>query len=139
MQNAILAWPYNIMTLIFGGVIAYSLLHFDTNKEVNVSLLKEGKYFAFRGETGKEKYDTTIYVKSTQKTVEINGVVDKPGINQPGQLLEFRSTDKDCLGVRLNIVYMQTFAKIMLVDQIPATCQIYDILKSEDSLTKIEQ
>jgi hypothetical protein len=139
MQNTILAWPYNLMALIFGGVIIYSLLHFGTNKEIDISLLKDGKYFAFREKAGKEKYNTTIYVKSSKKVVEINGVVDGLGINQPGQLVEFKSTDKDCLGIKFNMIYMQSVAQIMVVEPLPAACRMYGNLKDADSLAKIDQ
>lgn len=139
MQNAILAWPYNFMTLILGGVIAYSLLHFGTNKEIDVSLLKDGKHFVFRDQAGEGRYNTTIYVKSPQRAVEINGVVDGLGINQPGQLVEFKSTDKDCLGMKFKMIYMQSVAQILVVDPIPATCRMYGNLKDADSLAKIEQ
>lgn len=139
MQNTILAWPYNLTALISGGVIIYSLLHFGTNKEVDISLLKDGKYFAFREKAGKEKYNTTIYVKSSRKVLEINGVVDGLGINQPGQLVEFKSTDKDCLGIKFKMIYMQSVAQIMVVDPLPATCRMYGNLKDADSLAKIDQ
>lgn len=127
------------MALIFGGVIIYSLLHFGTNKEVDISLLKDGKYFAFREKAGEEKYNTTIYVKSSRKVVEINGVVDGLGINEPGQLVEFKSTDKDCLGIKFKMIYMQSVAQIMVVDPLPDTCRMYGNLKDADSLAKIDQ
>jgi hypothetical protein len=120
MQNTILAWPYNLMALIFGGVIIYSLLHFGTNKEIDISLLKDGKYFAFREKAGKEKYNTTIYVKSSKKVVEINGVVDG-------------------LGIKFNMIYMQSVAQIMVVEPLPAACRMYGNLKDADSLAKIDQ
>jgi hypothetical protein len=127
------------MTLIFGGVIIYSLLHVNTAKEINTSLLKNGKHFAFRDKDDKGRYNTTIYVKSQEETIEINGIVDELEINQPGQLVNFKSTDNDCLGVRIKMIYMQSVAQVMVVDHIPNTCRMYGNLKDADSLAKIEQ
>jgi hypothetical protein len=139
MQNAILTWPFNLIPVVFGGIIVYSLMHFDTNKEIDVSLLKDGKHYAFRDEAVEGGYQATIYVKSPQKVVEINGVVDGLGLNQPGQFVEFKSSDKDCLGIKFKMIYMQSVAQVMIVDRIPSTCRMYGNLKDVDLLVKIEQ
>lgn len=137
MHSAIWSWPYNVMVLVVGGIVIYSLLHIGTDKEVDVSLLEDGKHFALRDQLGEGRYSATIYVKSPQKTVEINGVVNGLGLNQPGQVVEFESTDKDCLGVKFKMFYMQSFVRVIALESVLDTCRMYGFLKDGDSLLKV--
>ena len=137
MQNSLLAFPYNLMAVAIGCVIAYSLLHTGTAKEVDVNSLADGQHFVLRDKVKEGVYNTTIYVKSPKEIVEINGVVDGLLTNQPGQFVDFKSTDKDCSGIKFKLLYLQATAQITFADPIPRTCKMYGNLKDTERLVNI--
>ncbi|MNM86751.1 hypothetical protein D3C81_989130 [compost metagenome] len=137
MQNSLLAFPYNLMVVAVGCVIAYSLLHMGTDKEIDVNSLKDGKHFVLRDKVKEGVYNATIYVKSPDKVVEMNGVVDGLLTSQPGQLVDFKATDKDCSGMEFKFLYLQATAEITFNAPIPRACQMYGNLKDTERLVNI--
>lgn len=144
MSGNILTLPLSLFAIITGGVIFYSLTHVETVSSVDVQKLPVGKYFAFTRESSENKYDTTIYVKTSnakQEVVQVDGTVGDVTGPSAGQIWQFRSTDQACKNTSFKLFYKGSSAEIILsqLGNIDKTCPLHGTLNDGQRLTQITE
>ena len=144
MSANILTVPLTLLAIITGGVIFYSQTHVETVSTVDVQQMPVGKYFAFTRENPDNKYDTTIYVKTSngkQGVVQVDGTVGDVTGPSAGQIWRFRSTDQACKNTSFKLFYKGSSAEIILsqLGSIDRTCPLYGTLNDGQILTQITE
>lgn len=146
MTQNILSLPLIIVPLVVGGVMAYSLLHVETVEDVDLERLEIGQHFAIKKKIGTVDYNATIYVKGPSPVdgrigvIELNGVVEGLGSNWAGQMVDFVSSDKDCVGTNFQLIYRKSYADLMIQPGgVPGTCHMHGYLKDNRVLTRVDQ
>lgn len=146
MTQNILALPLTLFSLVFGGVIAYSLFHIDTVADVDLERLKVGQHIVLRKKVGAVDYEATIYVKVGDPAVgelgviQLNGIVEGVGSNIGGQPVDFVSTDSDCVGTNFQIINWKSHADLIIQPGgVPRACHMYGYLKDNRTLTRVDQ
>ncbi|MFG0337691.1 hypothetical protein ACF8FF_07135 [Pseudomonas sp. zjy_13] len=144
MSGNSLALPLSLLAIITGGVIFYSLTHVKTVSAVDVQQLPIGKYFAFTGENSENKYDTTIYVKTSNDkkgVIQVGGTVGDVSGPGPGQIWKFRSTDPSCKNTSFKLVYNGSSAEVILsgLGNIDKSCPLNGVLNDGQRLKQIPE
>lgn len=144
MSGNILTIPLIVLAVITGGAILYSQTHVETVSAVDVQQLPIGKYFAFTRESSENKYDTSIYVKTSngkQGVVKVDGTVGDVAGPVAGQIWQFRSTDQACKNTSFKLLYKGSSAEIILsqLGSIDKTCPLHGMLNDGQRLTQITE